>query len=257
MVTNIYPHFQKGRILKREMLENLRDYPRDIANLYFEDYSNGIIAGLDITVDGTNLIVARGIAKQQGYIYTLTAEYTLSYAATERETVLLLQFDAPQPEPDFTQYTAQLILADATTALDNTLELARFKLKAGAILRTGYTDFADLATEYNTLNYLHCQYAGQQVSTYHPILLKTYARELLKNRTTNPYDIAFALQCLNQERIEREVVDWYISNRLELPYQPLSNEQAHHYLTRILSNGHNNKRRADAYTGRPVRMLVD
>ncbi|KYG92212.1 DNA and RNA helicase [Metasolibacillus sp. FSL H7-0170] len=257
MVTNKYPHFQKGRILKRGMLESLRDYPRDIVDLYFQNYSDGIITGLDITVDGTNLIIAKGIVKQQGTIYTLTTDYTLSYTATERETALLLEFDEPQLTPDYTEYTARPLLVDATAVMDNTLELARFKLKAGAMLRASYTDFADLATEYNTLNYLYCQYAGLQQSTYHPMLLKYYARELLESRSTNPYDISFALQCLNQERIEREVVDWYISSRLEVAYQPLSNKQAHHYLTRILSNGQNSRRRADAHTGRPVRMLVD
>ncbi|WP_042473920.1 hypothetical protein [Bacillus ndiopicus] len=257
MVTNVYPQFQKGRILKREMLESLRDYPREIVDLYFQDYSDGIIAGLDITVDGTNLLVSKGIVKYQGHIYMLTTDYTLPYEATERETALLLQFAEPEQQLDFTQYSAKLLLAAATAGADNALELARFKLKTGAILRSTYTDFSDFATEYNTLIYLHCQYAGWQKSTYHPIMLKYYARELLKNRPTNPYDIAFALECLNQERIEREVVDWYISNRLELAYQALSNEQAHQYLTRILNSGPNSKRRADAHTGRPVRMLVD
>lgn len=257
MITNVYPHFQKGRILKREMLENLRDFPRDAVDLYFQDYSDGIIAGLHLIVKGMDVTVTKGIVKYDKQLYLLNEDCTLSYEATEIETALLLQFAVAEQQPDFTQHTVTLQLANAHVLPERTLELARFKLKAGAILRTSYTDFADFGTEYNTLNYVYCQYAGRQVSTYHPIMLKTYARELLAKRPTNPYDIAFAFDCLNKERMEREAVDYYISARLELPLQQLSNEQAHHYLTKILSNGQSNKRGADGYTGRPVRMLVD
>ncbi len=56
----------------------------------------------------------------------------------------------------------------------------------------------------------------------------------MKNRPSNAYDIAFALECLNHDRVQRDVIDFYVSNRLELEDQAYTNVQIHKYLSRIL-----------------------
>lgn len=257
LFANQYPHFQKGRILKREMLENLRDYPRELLDIYFQDYSNGIIAGVNIHVADTTIILSKGIVKHHGRLYILPSSYELSYEATGKETILKIRFAEAENALDFTNFTAQIVLDDSLTLMQNELEVARFKLKLGAKLRTEHIDFFDFATEYNTINYLHCQYAGIKKSTYHPIVLQYFARELLKNRPLNPYDIAFALECLNQERVQREVIDFYICNRLELDFQTLSNSQIHKYLNRILLETKGGGRMTGYNQGRPKRMIVD
>lgn len=257
LFANQYPHFHKGRILKREMLENLRDYPRDFLDLYFQDYSNGIIAGVHIIVADTRLIITKGIIKHKGRLYLLHSSYELPYEATGSETILKVRFAEEANDLDFSNYTTEIILDDSLELAHNELELARFKLKLGAKLRSQHTDFFDFATEYNTVNYLHCQYAGLEKSTYHPLILQYFARELLKNRPANPYDIAFALECLNQERVQRDVIDFYICNRLELDYQSLSNSQIHKYLNRILLESKGSGRMKGIGQGRPKRMIVD
>lgn len=257
LFANQYPHFQKGRILKREMLENLRDYPREFLDLYFQDYSNGIISGARIIVADTSLIITKGIIKHNGKLYMLHSSYELPYEATGSETILKVRFAEEVNELDFRSLTTEIVLDDSLVLAHNELELARFKLKSGAKLRSEYIDFLDFATEYNTVNYLHSQYAGFQKSTYHPIILHYFARELLKNRPVNPYDIAFALECLNQERVQREAIDFYICNRLELDYQTFSNSQIHKYLNRILLESKRGGRMTGHSQGRPKRMIVD
>ncbi len=257
LFANQYPHFQKGRILKREMLENLRDYPREFLDLYFQDYSNGIIAGVHIIVADSQLIITKGIIKHNGRLYMLHSSYELPYEATGHEMILKVRFPEAVNNLDYTHYTTEIILDDSVDLAQNELELARFKLKLGAKLRSQHIDFLDFATEYNTVNYHHCQYAGIQKSTYHPLILQYFARELLKYRPTNPYDIAFALECLNQERVQRDAIDFYICNRLELDYQTLSNSQIHKYLNRILMDVKGGSRMKGLSQGRPKRMIVD
>lgn len=257
LFANQYPHFQKGRILKREMLENLRDYPREFLDLYFQDYSNGIIAGVNIIVADASVIITKGIVKHNGKLYVLHSSYELPYEATGNETILKVRFAEEVNDSDFTNYTTDIVLDHSIELAHNELELARFKLKLGAKLRSEHIDFLDFATEYNTVNYLHCQYAGLQKSTYHPIILHYFARELLKNRPSNPYDIAFALECINQERVQRDAINFYICNRLELDYQTLSNSQIHKYLNRILLESKGGGRMTGQNKGRPKRMIVD
>lgn len=257
MFANHYPHFQKGRILKREMLENLRDYPRDFLDSYFQDYSNGIITGVDLLVADTSIHITRGIVKHNAKLYTLQRSYELPYKATEQETILKIQFAEEENNLDFTNFTTTIVLDHDMHLAPNEIEIARFKLKAGTKLRSEPIDFLDFATEYNTVNYLHCQYAGIQKSTYHPKVLQYFAKELLESRPTNPYDITFAFECLNQERVQRAVIELYISNRLELEFQTFSASQIHKYLYRILSEAKNGGRRAGHSQGRPKRMIVD
>ncbi len=254
---NQYPHFQKGRILKREMLENLRDYPRDFLDLYFKDYSNGIITGVNVLVAETSLIITQGIVKYNDHLYILHSDYELPYHATGHETMLKIRFADEVNELDFTSFTTQIILDDSGELAENELELGRFKLKPGARLRSKHVDFHDLATEYNTVNFIHCQYAGVQKSTSHPIILQFFARELLKNRPSNAYDIAFALECLNHDRVQRDVIDFYVSNRLGLEDQAYTNVQIHKYLSRILVEAKGGSRQAGQTLGRPKRMIVD
>ncbi len=159
---NQYPHFQKGRILKREMLENLRDYPRDFLDLYFKDYSNGIITGVNVLVAETSLIITQGIVKYNDHLYILHSDYELPYYATGHETMVKIKFAEEVNELDFTSFTTQIVLDDSVKMAKNELELGRFKLKPGARLRSQHVDFHDLATEYNTVNFIHCQYAGVQ-----------------------------------------------------------------------------------------------
>ncbi len=35
MFKNVYPLFERKRLLKKEMLENIRDFPRDIVDIFF------------------------------------------------------------------------------------------------------------------------------------------------------------------------------------------------------------------------------
>lgn len=257
MFTTHFPNFQKGRILKREMLENLRDLPRDFLDLYFQEYSNGIIAGVNLQVNGTTLIVTKGIVKQNGRLYILHSDYELPYFPTGKETVLKIKFGEELTGPDFTTFSSEIMLDDLDELAENELELGRFKLKPGTKLRTDYIDFADFATEFNTVNSIHCQYAGLYRSTFHPMILRYFAREMLKSKPSNAYDISFALECLNQERMQREVIDYYISNRLGLEYKEYTNLEIHKYLGRILLEVQSGVRMAAHNPGRPKRLIVD
>ncbi|MBE1555945.1 DNA and RNA helicase [Sporosarcina limicola] len=258
MFYNIYPHFQKGRILKREMLENLRDYPRNVTDSYFQDYSDGIIVGGHILVEETTLVITKGMVKHDGRVYMLDADYLLPYQAIGRETLLKIRFQEERDQHDFTSFTTEIILDDLVQVAENELELGRFKLKLGARLRSTYEDFLDFATEYNTVNYIHCQYAGFQTSTFHPLILQYFAKELLRCEPSNPYDISFALQCLNQERIQREVIYYYLCSKLGIGYQEYTNEKIHTYLSRILREAKGgNRPRSELNIGRPQRVIVD
>ncbi|WP_088829942.1 DNA and RNA helicase [Paenibacillus tyrfis] len=257
MFSNIYPNFHKGRILKREMLESLRDYPRQLADLYFQSYSDGIVAGTDVRVEEEQLVVGCGIVKHGGRLYTLEEEQQVPYSATGKETVLKIRFHAAEEQSDYTVYGAELAL-DEEAAGGSELELGRFKLKEGAKLRSEYQSFADFATEFNTWNMIHAAYAGVGQRSVHPALMRYFAGQLLSRGSTNPYDIAFAMQCMSQEAVDRELILHYIGTRLGMGYKPYDNGQIHKYLGRILDDIQGGNRRGpEMRPGGPRRMIVE
>ena len=71
MFKNIYPLFESKCLLKKEMLENLRDYPRSIIQILCQDYSDGIITGCELSVVNHEIIISPGILCFKGVLYIL------------------------------------------------------------------------------------------------------------------------------------------------------------------------------------------
>ncbi|MGG4450234.1 DNA and RNA helicase [Brevibacillus porteri] len=259
MFSHLYPNFHKGRILKREMLENLRDYPRHFVDLYFQDYTDGIISGVDVSIGEGTLTVGRGIVKHQGRIYLFDREERVPYEATGTETVLKIRFHEETSLTDYYVYETSFVLDQEIESRQDEKELGRFKLKQGARLRGDYQDLADMATEFNTWNIVHVEHAGRNEPTLAPFILRYFANEMLKTVTNHPYDLAFAMQCLNADRVERGLILHYIGNRMGTGYREYTNLQILKYLARILddakSGGKSSK--TEWKTGGRQRVIVD
>ncbi|GAC41165.1 hypothetical protein [Paenibacillus popilliae] len=253
------PHFHRGRILKTDMLENLRDFPRQFVDITYQSYSSGVLAGTEVWVGPHSLTVGKGIVKHEGRIYMLKQEHELPYRSTGRETVLKIRFHAKQPSSDFTTLPGEIVLDEDTPEVKaDELELGRFKLREGAWLRGDYQSFADLSTEFNTLNVIHVPYAGLGQSTLSPFVLRYFAQELLKTGTEHAYDAAFAMLCLNGGAVERDVIQHYLGQRLGTGFRGLTNDRLYAGLRRVLNEAGSSRAMApDIRPGGRQRVIVD
>jgi hypothetical protein len=252
-----YPRFVKGRILKKELLDDLRDYPREIFDLYTRSLSDGIICGLDVTVDAPKIVVSAGLVKFKGRIYRIGQNSILPYTSTAVESVVALRFLPESQDGDFTAYPVQAMIQNGVMLQDNEMELARYKVKEGARLRTDYMNYFDLTTEFNTLNVVNAPYAGEGQSTLHPMILKWFARTVIKNNSENIYDISFAMQCLNHPPVSKELLLRYIMSRCKREIKESNNLQLYNYLGEILRMTAGNVRQAVTYDEKPMTIIVD
>lgn len=258
MFTYVTPYFGKGSILKKEMLENLRDYPRDFFHTYFRDYSDGIVAGTDLQVGIEQITVKKGIIKFGERLFMLEEEIQVPYYNTNREMVIKVRFSEETSDRDFVYQNAGLLLDDNTQIAPNEMELGRFKLREGAVLRSEYTDFFDFATEYNTINIINAMHAAPGQSTMNPMVLRYFAKIILQGPSDNYYDISFAMQCLNQASINRELIVHYVANRLGIEVKVYTNMELYKYLTLIVKEiGSGIKRRLELKQKGPARIIVD
>jgi hypothetical protein len=66
------------------------------------------------------------------------------------------------------------------------------------------------------------------------------------------------MQCVNNNTVERDIIQYYISNRLGIDYKDYSNLQIYRYLALIVKEIESGiKRKADITPDRPSRIIVD
>lgn len=198
MFQYIYPQFQSKRLLRAEMLEQLRDYPRTIVELAFNDFSDGVVSGCEIRWENEELIVERGMILYKKKLYFLSEPYTLSCKAQDRMRFLKVRFTEEYQETTKIFGVGEIVLENKEADLSCELELCRFYLQEGAKLRTRYENFEDYSTRYDTVNLINTPYAAKVECTLSPALLIQYATELVDTVTSNNIDISFAMNILAQ-----------------------------------------------------------
>ncbi len=211
---HIYPAFECGRILKKELLWALRDYSYSALWLRYRDYPDGIISGCGVRVEGAVLYITPGIVKCQGFLFLLTAEEGVEYAPTEEVTCLKFRLVKKEELADYTRYITEFVLDDRTEREQNEIEICRFKLREGAKLRTEYKDFYDMQTEYDTVNPAYATWSAAGGNTLSKEATDFFARKVLDCKEAEERDICFAWFLLqNQEAVKYEILTDYIMRK--------------------------------------------
>jgi len=237
MFKNIYPVFERKRLLKIEMLNNMRDFPREMFQILSKDISNGIVAGAELKVTDRYLIICPGILIWCGIVYMMEEELKLPYEPMEKMAYLKVKFMKEQQGTEGIEYLTSVYIDD--TSADNRceLELGRYKLLAGAKLRDAYTDYDDYSTEYDTLNRIHVPFASAGRSTIWSEILKVFAVTMMKYDMNNPWDCAFCLQCLQlRQGMPYEEIKGYLNARTGNIDKEYSNLEIYQELRKILYN---------------------
>jgi hypothetical protein len=234
---NRYPLFNSGRLLKIDMLEELRDFPRGFFDARFRGYSDGIISGCDLEVSDNNIKILRGIIKYQGVLYILNKEKKIEYTCSNKLMVLKVKFLPQALDSDFRTNSTEIHLDENLNLEENEIEICRFKLRAGAKLRINHTDFTDLSTEYDTINTIYAPYAAYGESSLNPEILRRYGNELLTCNLSEAWDTSFTMMCVqNKEAIQKEIIISYLVNKLGIEMKDYSNEDLYYYLLEVLNS---------------------
>lgn len=195
---NLYPLFERNRILKKELLWSLRDYSFAHIGLEYQEYGQGLLQGCKIAVQDGELVVSPGIVKYGSFICLVSEEERISFAPDTHPQFLKMKVEKDVSSQDYTIYRMELLLGAVEARGENEFELCRFHLKPGAQLRDKYTGFFDMETEYDTINLLHASWSGLNGETLAPTVSRIFARAILASENILPEDRSFAYLCLNQ-----------------------------------------------------------
>lgn len=236
------PLFTKGRVVKKESLEALRDFPGRLCNLALSGWADGVLDGFSISHESGCLLIGEGAVWQEGHIVLAEAQ-KLPFTRYDQPVIVRLRLLPRQQEADYIAQPFEFF-AEPGEPEPGEIELGRFCLSEGARLRREYRDLRDFRTAYNTLDITRVPYAGPGGVTVSPVLLQAFARTMLANNTGREMDLSFAFQCLNHT-VGRECLLWYLSKRLGEPYQELDAGGMYERLVRIagMEKGHGEERR--------------
>lgn len=211
---NRYPLFAGGRILKKESLWDLRDYAYEGMQLAYMDYTDGIIKGCRVRVEGTELIIGKGLLKYRDYIYLLREEVKVTFRAENRMLALKAEFQEKKENPDYLVYRAEFFLDSDLKRQENQTELCRFHLRTGSVLRDSHKNFSDMGTEYDTVNLLHATVSGRGRERLHPEVLLRFADEMQGRGRKEDADRAFCYEIWNSAgEVETALVTAYLDDR--------------------------------------------
>lgn len=235
---NRYPLFETGRILKKEALEIIRDYPRDLLSILYEGYTNGVIRGLRLSSDHENrcIIIGKGLIKLKGEVYQINKEIKVAYTHTEQREYLKLKYSEVR-DKDWRVSEIEAFLSEEEERREGEILLCDFLLKSGFVLRDAYLDFADMRSEYDTIHLMNSDYAGYGEYSFNIEVLKAYAKEYLNTKKCEETDRTFCYMVLNSmEGIERSIIENYIAFKEgKVKGTHLSNQEIYTGLLNILS----------------------
>ena len=228
-----YPLLEKLHVLRTEALCAMRDRAFDSLPLYYRDYSDGIVSGCALVTEQDTIAVQPGIIRHEGFMYFIGEAMSLPYRPTEEYLLLKLKFGMPEESENFIYRSVDMELSPDMNLKTDEMELCRFKLKAGAVLRTKYVDYFDRITEFDTVDYVSCPYAAIGHSTLHPDILYNFAKEALPYKLSG-MDESFCLRALERLPIAYDAVCFYVARRLQTEAQSWDNLELYRALGQIL-----------------------
>ncbi|MDR1769862.1 MAG: hypothetical protein LBS02_04390 [Hungatella sp.] len=253
-----YPQFEKKRLLRAEMLDKLRDYPKVFLDLQFQGFGDGIINGCDIIWDDGQLTISPGMIYWKGKLYFMEQPYMMECSAQDKIRYLKVQFLTEIREAGKIMGNTRIFLEDKKPDPACEMELCRFRLQEGARLRSCYENFQDYSTEYDTVNLIHQPYAAEGGSTLNPRIIRQFSREIIRSRPLDPLDASFSMTALAVHGVvTADCIREYLFAGLGEDYGDRGNGGLYRGLMEILKNQRNGEvRKGEVSRGKRSVMLL-
>lgn len=252
------PVFEKGNIVTAEMLEAVKDLPLDYQTIRYAGYSNGILTGCKASVNDGEILVGKGIIVFEEKLYYITEPLSVMYQASNEWCILQVVIGNKTSYRNVEEQELEAVLTSEAEKRADAVEVCRFRLQAGAVLRGNYRNFQDQETEYDTINEIYAEWSSFQESTVSARLLTSFADELGK-KPLEPIDFMMCQQIyqMNGQSLNRKALIMYLNQRLQLKKEHYSNKEIYQKLTDILRIQQGRGPRMMERPQRASRIIVD
>ncbi len=259
MIEQKIPLFSSGNLLTQDMLESMKEHTIQAGILNYCGYSDGILCGCEITTSNEMITVGKGILLLEGEPFFVTRPVSVRYSQTNQYMILRAVIGDREASDNFAvrQLTVDLVTEEKLREKD--IELCRFKLQSGAVLRTKYRDFEDMETEYDTVHFTYAKWSSMEKSSVSPVIFQMFLKEAMKYQMEEEIDQSFCLQLmnLNGRSMNRRALEFYIAKRLEQEYKELTNKEIYQGLKNVLVRIKKGRPEKTGNARKAQRILVD
>lgn len=237
---NRYPLLAGRRILRKESLWDIRDYAYGGWQLYYMEHTDGLLKGCTIKAQDGVLVIGKGMIKFHDFVYLMQEEERVRYQSENKWQILKAEFLEDEKNPDYKEYCARFFLDTDVRLKENQIEMCRFYLREGSVLRDSYKDFSDMATEYDTVNLIHATVAGVGEQTLHPALLRQFGEELWNEKEKDQFDFGICNLIWNTDgKLERRVIAAYLCGKTKKDTaefsMPDGNQKMYEHLCKVIN----------------------
>ena len=219
MEKNRIPIFEKGKILDKDMLDELKNLNLDYVNTLYFSKSNGVVYGIDPEVKENKIIINPGLIKYNGELFKILTKKEIEIPLEDGEYKYFLQKIDKTLNDKFLELHFELKLFRDEEKEANGFEIFRILRREGANLKEPIK-IIGIEKEYNTLNLINLKISTLSGSNLSSKLLKLYAQNMLKNKKLDTYERVICMYILNSNH-EREFILKYLNisseaNNLEI-----------------------------------------
>lgn len=253
------PVFEHGSVLTQDMLNRIKEYSIEGKNLEYQGFSNGILQGCQVSVLDHMIQVNPGMLLFEKGLFMISEPIKVPYFADNSWLSVKFKFGNETKERNFMVRELDVIVTPSVKEEENTIEICRFRLQRGAMLRSNYRSLQDMSTEFDTLNVIEAEWAAYGESSVSSLVLEQFAKDAIKKNIQNQDDFYFVEQILSLQgkTMNRSVIELYLSKRLQKPYQKMTNDEIYKGLCEVLKVFQNGSMGSPSRMRENRRIIVD
>ena len=215
--------FRHGLILTCDMLEEIYSYPRFLSKIECQNYSDGILCGVNFVERDGFLIITAGVLKFKDDLYVMKDDFNLTHFLktngflenSDRLYLYLVPQDIERLEASTVK---SLKLTVTSKKYDSNYGIALGNIRHEENLYLRIPDSLDNFKKKSRIEILEVPFASLEVPTFHPIVFKAVKRFLKTKMRKNGYDwyLLFVLSEHNVLSLDT-VVNYIAATKNKMP----------------------------------------
>lgn len=226
--------FERGSILTKNIIQNIYDYPRDLINIMYSNYPDGIIKGLEIHKKDNNIFLSKGILKYDNEYFFLKENLDMEslFNNLNEGTSYAIYFENKgecKVEDNFISHKLELkiISCDDYKKLDNSkvFFLGEFTYNDETKIKFP-NELIDLKKKrHSCFNNINVNYSGYKENTFCPNIGQLILNHLKLKKNISPLDFTLMCELSKEQTLSYETICFYIKNVINKDVYDLSREE--------------------------------
>lgn len=240
-IENRIPIFRRGNILDKEVLDNMKETPYEYYSLSHNEYSNGVICGIETYTEDEFLYITPGIIKYNNFYYKIKEKLKIEIPIDDGDYMLKIKFLPPEEveKGKYEKYFMEIQFVSNYKYLNNEMELVRIKRREGAEIRNP-SNFTGIDKEYNIVNEIYKITSTTSGNSFSTKLLKMYAERIFDEKEMESLDEVFCSMALN-DYVSRDLLNSYIKRKIREDCSQADNQKIYECLREIYNNMKNSR----------------